>query len=67
MNAARGREDPRADGHRPRVPDSAGARLHERRPAAGRSTPTCTGTADDNNIWGDGIVDALAAVTDRNG
>ena len=30
-------------------------------------TATCTGTAEENNIWGTGIVDALRAVTDRNG
>jgi hypothetical protein len=30
-------------------------------------TATCTGTADENSIWGDGIVDALTAVTDKNG
>ena len=30
-------------------------------------TATCTGTAQENNIWGTGIVDALTAVTDRNG
>jgi lantibiotic leader peptide-processing serine protease len=28
---------------------------------------TCVGTAEENNIWGAGIVDALTAVTDRNG
>ena len=26
---------------------------------------TCTGTADFNSIWGDGIVDALAAVSGK--
>ena len=30
-------------------------------------TATCIGTAEENNIWGTGIVDALTAVTDRNG
>ena len=30
-------------------------------------TATCVGTADENSIWGDGIVDALTAVTDKNG
>jgi subtilisin family serine protease len=30
-------------------------------------TATCIGTAEENNIWGTGIVDALRAVTDRNG
>src|SRR5829696_6913601 len=30
-------------------------------------TATCVGTAADNNIWGTGIVNALTAVTDRNG
>ena len=30
-------------------------------------TATCVGTAEENNIWGAGIVDALTAVTDRNG
>ncbi len=28
-------------------------------------TATCVGTADENNIWGTGIVDALNAVTDH--
>ena len=28
-------------------------------------TATCTGTADFNSIWGEGIVDALAAVTSK--
>ena len=30
-------------------------------------TATCVGTAAENSIWGTGIVDALTAVTDRNG
>ena len=30
-------------------------------------TATCVGTAEENSIWGAGIVDALTAVTDRNG
>jgi len=30
-------------------------------------TATCVGTAEENNIWGAGIVDAFTAVTDRNG
>ena len=30
-------------------------------------TATCIGTAEENSIWGAGIVDALTAVTDRNG
>ena len=30
-------------------------------------TATCIGTAEENTIWGAGIVDALTAVTDRNG
>ncbi len=30
-------------------------------------TATCVGTAEENTIWGAGIVDALRAVTDRNG
>ncbi len=30
-------------------------------------TATCVGTAAENNIWGTGIVNALTAVTDRNG
>ena len=55
-----------AHGDGPRVPDSAGARLHERRPAAGLQRDLRR-HAEDNNIWGDGIVDAFTAVTDRNG
>jgi subtilisin family serine protease len=35
------------------------------RPASWNAT--CVGTAAENNIWGTGIVDALRAVTDRNG
>ena len=35
------------------------------RPASWNAT--CVGTAAENNIWGTGIVDALTAVTDRNG
>ena len=30
-------------------------------------TATCVGTAAQNNIWGNGIVNALAAVTDDHG
>ena len=30
-------------------------------------TATCTGNAEENSIWGAGIVDAFTAVTDRNG
>ncbi len=41
------------------------ARLHDRvgRPASFNAT--CTGTTAFNSIWGEGIVDALAAVSQK--
>ena len=57
-------EDPRGDGHGSCVPESADDHyMNVGRPAS--FDATCTGTADFNSIWGEGIVDALAAVTGK--
>ena len=59
-------EDPLPDGDAARVPDPPVLDYtNVGRPPS--YTATCIGTAEENSIWGAGIVDALTAVTDRNG
>ena len=65
MKPERGREDPGTDGHRPRLSGPAHHQLRERGSPRRPGTPRASARPQFNSFWGDGIVDALRAVSGK--